>query len=305
MHKGNIKWLLLLVIIMWGSNFAVTKSLLDIFPLWTLLFLRNFFAAITLLIIVRKHLHILPSNKKTWGFVLAASIIGAVINHFFLLLGIKYTLATNAALIMALTPLATAFMTYLAFQVALNWKQVLGICLGLFGVVLVILKGSIMTLIDLSFNYGDIFIFVALLTFSLSFIFIKKAADENFPPAIIAIYAFIISSLFYLPVAVWEQATGGWATLPTEILPWLMVLYIGIFPTGIGGMIWNRGISMIGPAACALFMNGVPIVAAITALLFLGEPILWLQITGFLFIATGILLGSQQKKLTEGSLPNG
>ncbi|MFC0472829.1 DMT family transporter [Halalkalibacter kiskunsagensis] len=211
-------------------------------------------------------------------------------------MGLKYTLATNASLIMGLTPLATAFIAYLVFRVPLHWKQMLGISLGFFGVSLVVLKGSITNLINLSFNMGDLYIVGALLTFSISFIFIKKATDIKFPPAIISLYAYSISSICYLPLVFWEQTMEGWSELPSSVLLWLMLLYVGVFPTGVGNMLWNRGISILGPGQCAIFMNGIPLVAAITSVLVLDEPILLLQIIGFLFIGSGVILGSQNSR---------
>jgi drug/metabolite transporter (DMT)-like permease len=295
----KVKWTLLLVILMWGSNFVISKILLESFPVWTLVFFRNVFASITLLWIVRKFLHIKPDSKKVWGYVLGASVLGVIMNNVFFQLGLKYTLATNASLIMGLTPLATAFISYLVFHAPLHWKQMLGIALGFFGVSLVVLKGSIMTLIDLSFNMGDLYIVGALVCFSVSFIFIKKATDIKFPPAILTLYAYCLSSITYLPMVLWEQTAEGWNALPTSIIPWLMLLYVGVFPTGVGNMLWNRGISILGPGACAIFMNGIPVIAAITAVLLLDEPLKWLQIIGFLFIATGVVLGSQH----SASLP--
>lgn len=289
----KVKLTLALVILMWGSNFVISKILLESFPVWTLVFFRNLFASITLVWIVRKFLHIKPNNKKVWLYVLAASVLGVVINNLLFQLGLKYTLATNASLIMGLTPLATAFISYLVFHAPLHWKQMCGIGLGFFGVSLVVMKGSIMTLIDLSFNLGDLYIVGALVVFSISFIFIKKATDMKFPPAILTLYAYSLSSVCYLPMVLWEQTAEGWSTLPTSFLPWLMLLYVGVFPTGVGNLLWNRGISILGPGPCAMFMNGIPVVAAITAVLVLDEPLKWLQIIGFLFIATGVLLGSQ------------
>ncbi|MGM0878336.1 MAG: DMT family transporter [Bacillota bacterium] len=296
MNQTRIKWILLLVILMWGSNFVITKILLESFPFWTLLFFRNLFAAIALIWIVRKFLFITPGNKKMWGYVLGASVIGVVINNAFFQVGLKYTLATNASLIMGLTPLTTALISYLVFSVPLHWKQMLGISLGFFGVSLVVLKGSITNLINLSFNIGDLYIVGALLTFSVSFIFIKKATDIKLPPAIISVYAYSLSSICYLPMVIWEQTMEGWSELPTSVLLWLMLLYVGVFPTGVGNMLWNRGISILGPGQCAIFMNGIPLVAAITSILVLDEPILMLQIIGFLFIGSGVVLGSQNSR---------
>jgi drug/metabolite transporter (DMT)-like permease len=294
-----MKWILLLVIFMWGSNFVITKILLESFSFWTLLFFRNFFAAIALIWIVRKHLYITPGNKKMWGYVLGASIVGVVVNNALFQVGLKYTLATNASLIMGLTPLATAFISYLVFGAQLHRKQMLGISLGFFGVSLVVLKGSLTNLFQLSFNIGDLYIVGALLTFSISFIFIKKATDIKFPPAIISLYAYLLSSICYFPLVIWEQTIVGWSELPTSVFLWLMLLYVGVFPTGVGNMLWNQGISILGPGQCAIFMNGIPLVAAITSVIVLDEPILLLQILGFLFIGSGVILGSQTNRKAE------
>ncbi|MDR7075728.1 drug/metabolite transporter (DMT)-like permease [Neobacillus niacini] len=296
MTHTKIKWILSIVIIMWGSNFVLTKILVEQFPFWSLLFIRNLFATIALIWFIRNSPFILPRNKRAWVYILGASILGVVINNAIFLIGLKYSLPTNAALIMGLTPLVTSLMSYLVFSVPFNWKQILGISLGFFGVTLVVLKGSITNLIHLSFSIGDFYIVIALLTFSISFIFIKKAIDMNVSPEIISFYLFGISSICYFPLSFWELTMEGWSHLPTSIIPWLLLLYLGAFPLGVGNLLWNRGISVLGPSQSAIFMNGIPLVTAIASLLILDEPILVLQIIGFLFIGSGVFLGSQNSK---------
>ncbi len=291
-----MKLILLLVILMWGSNFVVYKILVEKFPFWTLVFFRNFFAALALVWIVRKFLHIKPSNKKLWGYVLAATLLGVFINNVLFQYGLQYTLATNASLIMGLTPLSTALISYFVFHVPLQRKQILGIFLGFFGVFLIVMKGSLQNLIEFSFNIGDLFIVGTLIFFSLSFIFVKKATDTKFPAEIITLYGYTITSICLFPMVFWEQTKNGWGELPTSLIYWIMLLYVGIFPTGVGTLLWNRGISVLGPSQVAIFMNGVPLVAAVASVWVLGEPILWFHIFGFIFIATGVILGSQNRE---------
>lgn len=293
MNQTRMKLILLIVIIMWGTNFVIMKILAENFPLWTLLLIRNIFAALALFWILRKSLFIKPGNKKIWGYVIGASIFGVFINNVFMQIGINYTLATNASLILGLTPLATTTISYLVFHESVHWKQIFGILLGLCGVLLVVLKGSIKNLLELSFNLGDLLVIGSLITFSLSFIFIKKATDSKFPPEMIILYGSVITSICTLPMVAWELTMEGLNEIPTDILLWILVIYAGIFPLGVGNMLWNRGISVLGPSQCAMFMNGVPLVAAIASLFILREPILWIQIIGFLFIATGVFFASK------------
>lgn len=297
-EEKRMRWLLVLVLFMWGSNFVFTKKLLETFSLWTFLFFRNMVAVLAILIIVRKFLDIKPRDNKIWLYILGVSIIGVTINNIFFQLGVKHTLVTNASLIMGLTPLATAFISFLVFHTPLYWKQMLGVCFGLFGVTLVVLKGSIHTLLQLSFNIGDVYMLVALLSFTIGFIFIKKATDNQFPSALLTLYAYAIASFLYLPMALWEQMSLDWSGIATDFWSWIMLIYLGIFPTAIASLIWNRGISILGPGPCSIYMNGIPVVASLTALLVLNEPLLLIQLIGFMFIASGIIMGSQSSDKT-------
>jgi drug/metabolite transporter (DMT)-like permease len=290
----RIKWLMLLVIIMWGSNFVFYKILVENFPFWTLIFFRNFFATIALLLMTRKLLSIKPKKNIIWVYVILASLTGIFLNNVLFQMGIRHTLATNVALIMALTPLATALISYLVFREPLQWKQVLGIFFGFFGVVLVIFKGSLKNLVEFTVNIGDLLVVGTLLLFSISFIFIKKATDEEYPSGLLTMYGHAISLIWILPISIWEQTTTGWGDLPTRPILWIMLIYMGLFPTALGNMLWNRGIGILGPSQSAIFMNGTPLVTAITSLILLGEPIIWVQVIGFLFIASGVILGSHK-----------
>lgn len=58
----------------------------------------------------------------------------------------------------------------------------------------------------------------------------------------------------------------------------------------------ESGHSLLGPSQSAIYMNGTPLVTAIASFIVLGEPLVWIQIIGFLFIATGVILGTQFNK---------
>lgn len=243
-----MKWLMVLVIFIWGTNFVVYKILVENFPFWTLLFFRNFFATIALVWMARKFIKIKPKNKKIWIFVVLASLSGIFLNNVLFQFGVRQTVATNVALIMALTPLTTAIISFLVFHEPLHRRQVLGIFFGFFGVMLVVLKGSIRNLVDVSVNLGDLFIVGSLLLFSISFIFIKKATDEDLPSESLTTYGHAISLIWVFPFLIWEHTSTGINEFPTNAIFWIMLVYVGIFPTALGNMLWNRGIVFWGQA---------------------------------------------------------
>lgn len=291
-----MRWLLVLVILLWGTNFVFYKILLEHFPFWTLFFMRNLFASLALLWAVRKFLPLANASYKIWGYIVGAGILAALVNNYCFQMGLQRTVATNASLIMGLTPLTTALISYAVFKVPLHWKQMLGILLGFAGVLLVVLKGSLQNLLHLSVNIGDLFIVGTLVCFSLSFIFVKKATDAKVRPDVLTFYAHASTLVALTPMMALEQTRAGWTDLPGDPMLWGLMLFVGIFITGVGNLLWNRGITVLGPSQAAIFMNGVPVVAAATSVIVLHEPILWVQIIGFLFIGTGVVLGSQTQR---------
>lgn len=292
----KVQWLMLLVILMWGTNFVVYKLLIESFPFWVLMFFRNFFATITLFWLTRKLLKVRIKGYMAWIFIVLATFTGIFFNNVLFQMGIRDTLATNVSLIMALTPITTTFISFLVFREPLHGKQVLGIFFAFFGVVLVVLKGSLRNLIEFSVNIGDLFIVCSLLSFSISFIFIKKAVDHKVPSELMTAYGHAISLIFIIPFLFMEQSTSGWSSIPSTPIYWLLLIFMGIFPTALGNMLWNRGIAELGPSKATIFMNGTPLVTAIASFFVLGEVINGIQILGFFIIATGVILGSQSPK---------
>jgi drug/metabolite transporter (DMT)-like permease len=55
---------------------------------------------------------------------------------------------------------------------------------------------------------------------------------------------------------------------------------------------YNHSIGKVGVSEAAIFINLNPLFALISAVIFLGEVISYSQIIGFLFILSGVILGS-------------
>ena len=75
--------------------------------------------------------------------------------------------------------------------------------------------------------------------------------------------------------------------------PWgaaAALLYLGIFPSVIGYVFWNRGVEEVGPSVAGLFMHLMPVFGSLLAWLFLGERLFWFHLVGIAFIFAGIYL---------------
>ena len=76
-----------------------------------------------------------------------------------------------------------------------------------------------------------------------------------------------LTSLPLLAVEI-AQGTVQWPTAKG----WLVLLYVGLFPSLLSQIFFMRGVELIGPARAGLFVNLVPVFGALLAVLLLGEP---------------------------------
>jgi drug/metabolite transporter (DMT)-like permease len=71
-------------------------------------------------------------------------------------------------------------------------------------------------------------------------------------------------------------------------LQWGMAAFSAVFATGLGALVWSKGISTIGVGRTASYLSWVPIFGVCFGAFFLSEPVtLWLLL-GLL----GVLVGS-------------
>ncbi len=82
--------------------------------------------------------------------------------------------------------------------------------------------------------------------------------------------------------------TTDWASVNSS--GWLGVFYSGGLAIAVGYVLWNRGVQQVGPARTAVYANLNPVLAAIFAWLFRGDPLTVYHVIGAIVILTGIAL---------------
>ena len=76
------------------------------------------------------------------------------------------------------------------------------------------------------------------------------------------------------------------------------MLYVGIFPSFVGYVFWNRGVAEVGGTVAGLFVHLMPAFGALLAWLFLDERIHLYHFVGIGLILAGITLTSRGPRAT-------
>ncbi|MFV8828289.1 DMT family transporter [Alkalihalobacterium sp. APHAB7] len=280
--------LLMMVMVIWGMNVVFIKMLVDVFPTVTMTSFRVFLAgvvAITVCILIKQ---LRKFTKVEWKYILIATIFGVTGHHFFLAWGLTMTTASNTALILALLPLTTSILASVMLKDTLSRLRVIGIVFAFCGVASIILQsGESFT----SINAGDVSIFIAMFVQAVSFIYIKKGTN-TIDSRVMTAVMLVVGSSFLFVFSLFAEPAGTSQMIEQTGWIWGIFLVSSIFATALGHFLFNAAIHRLGAGQTAVFNNFVPFFGLVFSALWLGEQITLLQLTGFVFIVLGVLLGT-------------
>ena len=165
-----------------------------------------------------------------------------------------------------------------------------GICISVFGAIVVITKGHPGLILSGGLGWGELFIFCCVASW-VTYSLLGKAVLTDLSPLTAVTYSSVIGVLLLLAPAV---AEGLFAVWPYSVSVWVNVTYLGVLGTVVGFVWFYQGIQKIGPTKAGLFINFVPISAVIMAYLFLHEPLTWSLAIGVVLVSAGVYLTNRQ-----------
>lgn len=282
--------LLILCTFFWGSCFPLGKHALDEVHALTLVFWRFIIAAACLAVYLKAvkapKLHL---SGRQWLWVIAVSIVGVGGLNLCLFTGLTFTHATNGSLIMALSPLMTSLITCIALRTLPSWIQCLSLLVSLTGVLMVITNGHLEALLAMQINRGDQLIFCGMLAWSL-YTYFSQGISRWIP---VMTYTFVgmLSGAFVIGImCLASPQVHPFVELShSSVLGISEVIYISVFGTVAGYLLWLNGVRHLGSANASLFFNFVPIFSVLTSFM-LGQTVTGLQLLGIGVVIMGLLL---------------
>ncbi|WP_241536079.1 DMT family transporter [Indiicoccus explosivorum] len=276
------------VMVLWGFNVSIIKLLVEYLPPVTITAFRIMTAGVVVFIILGFMGLIRRPTLRESGFIVAGSLLSVVAHHYFIALGLERTTAANGGLILGLGPLLTAFLAMAILRQTPSVLRSIGFLLGAAGVSITVLTGSEGLA---GMGLGDLYVFLSILSQALSFIVISKAA-RTLDPRLLTGYMLIIGSSILLliglrlePGRITEFGDAPWFI-------WFAFIVSAIFATAVGHMTYNHMIGKVGVTETAIFLNLNTFFSLVGAAVILGEDLLPAHFAGFIFIVTGVLLGS-------------
>lgn len=276
---------LMLVALIWGVNFSVIKVVLvELDPL-ALNALRFPMAAVALAVALRIVPGPLLPNRGDVARVVTLGIVGNVAYQLCFIFGLDWTLAGNASLILATTPAWTLLLSRVAGHESLTLAGVAGVVATLVGIALVILgRGEALSLGSATVA-GDLLMLAASVLWA-TYTVAGRGPVGRYGSLRLTAWALWVGTPFLV-------AMGLPSVLATDLGAisvggWIGVTYAGLLSIGLAYLLWYRGVQRLGNSRTAVYANLVPVMALVTAWLWLGEIPTALQLVGAAVILGGL-----------------
>lgn len=255
----------LATVLMWGTQFTVTKVLyrhLDAFAVTAIRygFGGTLLAGILLAVEGPRALRLGEHRRRAWTLG-PAGVVGSVLLAY---VGLQHTRPQNAALIVALQPLLMAMWLRATGKGKLPRSTAIAIAIAFVGALLVISKGDPRTFVDGGIGWGVILCFFGQFTWILyttelpsftgwSILRTTALTSLTGGVAVVAIFAVVWAAGLSHPHF---GALGGDGI---GLAVWMV-----LGPTVAAIFSWNTGRMLLGPQDIAVFMYLIPVVAFVS-----------------------------------------
>ena len=294
MSKNYIAYIFLtFAALFWSGNFIIGKfaTLFEVPPL-TLNFLRWVMVWFILIPFTIKEILAKKNYVKENFFVIGMmGILSISTFNSVVYFALNFTQVINAVLMLAAIPPMIIIFSSLMKIEKTNIFQLSGLFLSLFGVATIISNANIQKIISLSFNKGDIWMLVCVLSWSLYSTLLKKNKFQLSQFSLIQIMV-TVGLIFLVPQFLYEKSIG--LDIKINKASILILFYVVIFPAIAAYYCWQKAIELIGPNRSSMFIQLMPLFSAIMAIIIFKEKFQLFHFIGASFIISGIYLSNRK-----------
>jgi len=270
------------IMVVWGANFAVTKTVLDAIGVGPFLFIR--FLTLPLLgfallaLVYRRHLAKSVPLRADWPRFAAAGLVGHTVHVGIVTWGINLSTAFSSSLVLTSGPLFTLLILALLGVERLQPRQVAGTLAAFAGIVL-FLSDKFAAGFSRA-GLGDLVLICAAALFSLYTVISRPLAARYGP----------------LPVLAWTLAIGAppllLFTLPAflaaPLAAWLGTAWAVVVSSFLGWLVWSWVNNVRGLARSAPLQYLMPPISGVVAWLMLDEQFTALKLGGAALTMAGV-----------------
>lgn len=278
--------LLTLTALFWSGNMVLGRGVRGDIPPLALAFWRWVIALLLVLPLALPHLREQwPLLRRGWKPLLVLGLLGVGGYNTFAYIALQYTTATNASLLNSFVPIATIAIAWAFLGKRLHGREAIGVLVSLAGALTIVARGDPAVLARLNLNVGDLWMLLAVLDWAIYTVCLAWRPAGVHPMLMLG-STIAIGLAALAPAYAWELAQGR--TMHVHFGSLAALAYVGVLPSFVGYIFYNRGVAEVGPGKASLFIHLMPVFGTLLSALLLGEPPYAYHYVGIALIFCGI-----------------
>ena len=286
-----------------GSYVGLSKQLVLVFPVFLLAWLRFGIGALAMLHWLRKPASEAPLDAPTKRLLFLESFLGNFLFSICMLFGMSMTSAVAAGVIMASIPACVAMMSWLFLRERVGLRIWASVACAVLGIALVslskgeqstqVLQGTEADLASKKAWLGNLLVFCAVVC-EASYAVIGKKLTGSLSPRRITSLINLWGFALVTPFGVWHALTFDFSSVSGSI--WMLLLFYSLAASVWTVWLWMTGLKSVPAAQAGVFTVMLPISAAATGVLLLGERMNGLQMAAFGIALIGVMFATLPEK---------
>lgn len=274
----------------WGTAFIAGRYATEVWHPYMVAFLRFLGASLLLYPYMKwKEPNHPAITVKDWGLFALLGLSGCALYNVFFFIATQKAPIIKSALVIAWNPILICILAAWLLKETITRSHIIGSILATLGVLNIIAKGSFEALLSLRFEPMDGILFGAVICWAVYSV-AGRIVLRKFSSVVSTTYACLFGTLFLVPAAI---MTFEWSAFQQATwIAWLSVLDTAVLVSVISFIMYYQGIRQIGAAKASIFINVMPLSAAILSILIFKEPMeayLWM---GGLLIVLGVYIST-------------
>lgn len=289
--KGYLK--LLFAVLVWGVSFVATKIALQEVSPTSVVWLRFGIGVVILgaATIIRKEFRWV--TRKEFGYFALLGFIGITFHQWLQSTGLITAQAITTAWIITTTPIFISVLGWFFLKEELLPIHMFGIGAATAGVLLVLSKGDIGSIVEGSFgSFGDLLVFISAPNWAI-FSVISRKGLKRYTPTFMMFYVMVTGWLFTSILFFGNNHQSE--IFAVSVQGWYAILFLGICCSGLAYIFWYDALKILPASSVGSFLYLEPIAAILFAALLLNETVLISTMIGGLCIFFGVWLVNKRK----------
>lgn len=271
----------------WGLTFIFLKPASPFVPASDLVFWRFLFTGLFLIafqsIAIRKFNF--NFSLKEFKLLIISSFLGFFLYQLFCNFGVSLITGSEAGLIHGLIPVITVCLERIVRKKKITPLKHIALLISILGIYLISKSSA-----GASNQYFGYLLMFGGISCWVFYTFISEQLLSKFGGIELLAYQSVLGCIWVIPYnLLFEQRVLSFGLFETPTA-WVNILLSAILSSGIGYILYMRGVKNLGIGNMSFIVNIMPVASLLAGFLILGDPITIYNIFGLVFILFSVYL---------------